>query len=146
MNKNNPMKLKELLVAAEKAGRSLIDSAEKDLDANVPKCPEWNNLELINHMKMVWWFGASQISAGNENERTVPSDEMKNSPLEQLEHLLDVFQIKDFSSPCWSWTSNKTVGFWVRRMAHENTVHNLDAQETLGTRSSISNLLALDGI
>ena len=146
MNQNNPMELKELLVAAEKAGRSLIDSAEKDLDANVPKCPEWNNLELINHMKMVWWFGASQISAGNENERTVPSDEMKNSPLEQLEHLLDTFQIKDFSSPCWSWTSNKTVGFWVRRMAHENTVHNLDAEETLGTRSSISNLLALDGI
>ena len=58
MNQNNPMELKELLVAAEKAGRSLIDSAEKDLDANVPKCPEWNNLELINHMKMVWWFGA----------------------------------------------------------------------------------------
>ena len=37
MNQNNPMELKELLVAAEKAGRSLIDSAEKDLDANVPK-------------------------------------------------------------------------------------------------------------
>jgi hypothetical protein len=95
---------------------------------------------------MVWWFGASQISAGDETVRTAPSDEMKDSPLSQLEHLLNAFQIKDFSSPCWSWTSNKTVGFWVRRMAHENTVHNLDAEEALGVRSSISNLLALDGI
>ena len=146
MNQNSHMELKELLVVAEQAGRSLVDSAEKDLDATVPTCPEWNNLELLNHMKMVWWFGASQINAGNENERAVPSDEMKNSPLEQLENLLNEFQDNDFSSPCWSWTTNKTVGFWVRRMAHENTVHNWDTEGTLDTRSSISTLLALDGI
>ena len=146
MNQNSHMELSELLVVAEQAGRSLIASAEKDLDATVPTCPGWNNLELLNHMKMVWWFGASQINAGNENERAVPSDEMKNSPLEQLENLLNEFQDNDFSSPCWSWTTNKTVGFWVRRMAHENTVHNWDTEGTLDTRSSISTLLALDGI
>ncbi|MCH1514761.1 MAG: hypothetical protein L7S61_06545 [Acidimicrobiales bacterium] len=146
MNQNNPVEFKELLVAVEQAGRSLIDSAEKDLDAIVPTCPEWNNLELLNHMKMVWWFAASQIAAGNEHERTVPSDEMKNSPLEQLQHLLDTFQINDFSSPCWSWTTNRTVGFWVRRMAHENTVHNWDTEGTLGTHSSVPPLLAVDGI
>ena len=146
MNQNSHMELSELLIVAEQAGRSLIASAEKDLDAIVPTCPEWNNLELLNHMKMVWWFGASQINAGNENERVVPSDEMKNSPLEQLENLLNEFQDNDFSSPCWSWTTNKTVGFWVRRMAHENTVHNWDTEGTLNTRSSISTLLALDGI
>ena len=95
---------------------------------------------------MVWWFAASQIAAGNEHERTVPSDEMKNSPLEQLEHLLDTFQINDFSSPCWSWTTNRTVGFWVRRMAHENTVHNWDTEGTLGAHSSVPPLLAVDGI
>ena len=146
MNQNNTVEFKELLVAVEQAGRSLIDSAEKDLDAIVPTCPEWNNLELLNHMKMVWWFAASQIAAGNEHERTVPSDEMKNSPLEQLEHLLDTFQINDFSSPCWSWTTNRTVGFWVRRMAHENTVHNWDTEGTLGAHSSVPPLLAVDGI
>ena len=146
MNQNNPVEFKELLVAVEQAGRSLIDSAEKDLDAIVPTCPEWNNLELLNHMKMVWWFAASQIAAGHEHERTVPSDEMKNSPLEQLEHLLDTFQINDFSSPCWSWTTNRTVGFWVRRMAHENTVHNWDTEGTLGAHSSVPPLLAVDGI
>ena len=146
MNQNSHMELSELLVVAEQAGRSLIASAEKDLDAIVPTCPEWNNLELLNHMKMVWWFAASQINTGNETERTVPSDEMKNSPLEQLEDLLNSCQVNDFSSPCWSWTTNKTVGFWVRRMAHENTVHNWDTEGTLDTRSSISTLLALDGI
>ena len=96
MNQNSHMELSELLVVAEQAGRSLIASAEKDLDAIVPTCPEWNNLELLNHMKMVWWFGASQINAGNENERAVPSDEVKNSPLEQLENLLNEFQNNDF--------------------------------------------------
>jgi len=146
VDKNNHMELKELLVVAEEAGRSLIDSAEKDLDANVPKCPEWNNSELLNHLKMVWWFGASQISAGDEAVRTAPSDEMKDSPLSQLEHLLNAFQIKDFSSPCWSWTSNKTVGFWVRRMAHENTVHDWDAKSALGVDAQIPTLLALDVI
>ena len=138
MNQNSHMELSELLVVAEQAGRSLIASAEKDLDATVPTCPGWNNLELLNHMKMVWWFGASQINAGNENERAVPSDEMKNSPLEQLENLLNEFQDNDFSSPCWSWTPNKTVGFWVRRMAHENTVHNWDTEGPISKRYTIT--------
>ena len=36
MNQNSHMELSELLVVAEQAGRSLIASAEKDLDAIVP--------------------------------------------------------------------------------------------------------------
>ena len=148
VDENGHMELEELLVVAEKAGRSLIDSAERDLDANVPSCPGWNNLELLNHMKVIWWFVAAQIVAGNDSERAIPSDEILDSPLSQLTHLMDTFKSSDFSSPAWSWTwgSDKTVGFFIRRMAHENTVHDWDAKNALGIDGQIPTLLALDGI
>ena len=148
MDENDHMELEELLVVAEEAGRSLITYAEKDLDANVPNCPGWNNLELLNHMKVIWWFVAAQIVAGNDSERAIPSDEILDSPLSQLTHLMDTFKSSDFSSPAWSWTwgSDKTVGFFIRRIAHENTVHDWDAKNALGIDGQIPTLLALDGI
>ena len=148
VDENDHMELEELLVVAEEAGRSLITYAEKDLDANVPNCPGWNNLELLNHMKVIWWFVAAQIVAGNDSERAIPSDEILDSPLSQLTHLMDTFKSSDFSSPAWSWTwgSDKTVGFFIRRMAHENTVHDWDAKNALGIDGQIPTLLALDGI
>lgn len=148
MNQTSNFEFEELLVVAEEAGRSLITYAEKDLDANVPNCPGWNNLELLNHMKVIWWFVAAQIVAGNDSERAIPSDEPLDSPLSQLTHLMDTFKSSDFSSPAWSWTwgSDKTVGFFIRRMAHENTVHDWDAKNALGIDGQIPTLLALDGI
>jgi uncharacterized protein (TIGR03083 family) len=146
VNQTSNLEFEELLVVAEEAGRSLITYAEKDLDANVPNCPGWNNLELLNHMKGVWWFVAAQIVAGNDSERAIPSDEPLDSPLSQLTHLIDAFKSSDFSSPAWSWTSDKTVGFFIRRMAHENTVHDWDAKNALGIDGQIPTLLALDGI
>lgn len=148
MNQTSNLEFEELLVVAEEAGRSLITYAEKDLDANVPNCPGWNNLELLNHMKVIWWFVAAQIVAGNDSERAIPSDEPLDSPLSQLTHLMDTFKSSDFSSPAWSWTwgSDKTVGFFIRRMAHENTVHDWDAKNALGIDGQIPTLLALDGI
>ena len=146
MNQTSNLEFEELLVVAEEAGRSLITFAEKDLDANVPNCPGWNNLELLNHMKGVWWFVAAQIVAGNDSERAIPSDEPLDSPLSQLTHLIDAFKSSDFSSPAWSWTSDKTVGFFIRRMAHENTVHDWDAKNALGIDGQIPTILALDGI
>ena len=148
MNQTSNLEFEELLVVAEEAGRSLITYAEKDLDANVPNCPGWNNLELLNHMKVIWWFVAAQIVAGNDSERAIPSDEILDSPLSQLTHLMDTFKSSDFSSPAWSWTwgSDKTVGFFIRRIAHENTVHDWDAKNALGIDGQIPTLLALDGI
>ena len=143
MNQTSNLEFEELLVVAEEAGRSLITYAEKDLDANVPNCPGWNNLELLNHMKGVWWFVAAQIVAGNDSERAIPSDEPLDSPLSQLTHLIDAFKSSDFSSPAWSWTSDKTVGFFIRRMAHENTVHDWDAKNALGIDGQIPTILAL---
>ena len=148
MNQTSNLEFEELLVVAEEAGRSLITYAEKDLDANVPNCPGWNNLELLNHMKVIWWFVAAQIVAGNDSEKAIPSDEPLDSPLSQLTHLMDTFKSSDFSSPAWSWTwgPDKTVGFFIRRMAHENTVHDWDAKNALGIDGQIPTLLALDGI
>ena len=48
--------------------------------------------------------------------------------------------------PCWSWTDDRTVGFWARRQAHELSVHRWDAQAAAGTTAPIDRELAADGI
>jgi len=42
--------------------------------------------------------------------------------------------------------SDRTVGFWWRRMALETTVHRTDAELSVGQRTEVAPELALDGI
>jgi uncharacterized protein (TIGR03083 family) len=40
----------------------------------------------------------------------------------------------------------RTVGFWIRRMAHETLVHRVDAEQAHGYESSVDPELAVDGV
>ena len=48
--------------------------------------------------------------------------------------------------PCWSWTDQRTVGFWSRRQANELAVHRWDAQFAAGVPEPIDREIAVDGI
>lgn len=52
----------------------------------------------------------------------------------------------DPTMPAWTWSSDKTAGFVIRRMAQETAVHLWDAREAAGTVSPIEPALASDGI
>jgi hypothetical protein len=46
----------------------------------------------------------------------------------------------------WSWASEQTVGFTVRRQAHEVLIHRLDAEQTTGDTTPLPVDLAADGV
>jgi uncharacterized protein (TIGR03083 family) len=49
--------------------------------------------------------------------------------------------------PAATWCPwDRTVGFWVRRMAHETAVHRVDAQAAIGLAAPLEPGLAADGI
>jgi len=50
------------------------------------------------------------------------------------------------ASPAWSWTDDRTAGFWARRQANETAVHRWDAQLAAGATEPIEHDLAVDGI
>ena len=65
---------------------------------------------------------------------------------EQRARLIDVLTAADPADPVWTWSSDNSVGFIIRRMAHETAVHRWDAQATAGERGIIDGELASDGI
>jgi uncharacterized protein (TIGR03083 family) len=51
------------------------------------------------------------------------------------------------AQPCSTWSAtDRTVGFWIRRMAHETAVHRVDSAQTVGEPWSVNPQLAADGV
>jgi Mycothiol maleylpyruvate isomerase N-terminal domain len=50
-------------------------------------------------------------------------------------------------NPAWTWSDDKTVGFIIRRQAHEALIHRIDAELTVGQRRSVMDRqLSADGV
>jgi uncharacterized protein (TIGR03083 family) len=61
--------------------------------------------------------------------------------------LLDAVGTVDSATPCSTWSAyDQSVGFWVRRMAHETAVHRVDLEQALGIDWRIDADVAVDGI
>jgi uncharacterized protein (TIGR03083 family) len=61
--------------------------------------------------------------------------------------LEEALRASDPADRTWTWLpSDQSVGFWMRRMAHETTVHRWDAQLAVGEPEPIPATLAADGV
>ena len=89
---------------------------------------------------------------GAEPDQWPPEELTREEPLALLERayreLVDEFAARKPEDPAGSWYKpDQTVGFWIRRMAHETVIHRIDAE--LGTRQPVGAVptdLAIDGI
>ena len=64
-----------------------------------------------------------------------------------FEALSDEFDAHDPAEPTWTWfPPDQTVGFWIRRMAHETAIHRYDAELAVGRTTPVVGDLALDGV
>jgi uncharacterized protein (TIGR03083 family) len=67
---------------------------------------------------------------------------------DRLATLLDLLASTDPATPVWHFspTAPKTAAFWSRRIAHEVTVHRIDAQAAAGAGSAVDPNFAADGV
>jgi uncharacterized protein (TIGR03083 family) len=114
-------------------------------------CPGWSVADLTRHVGGVYLHKTLAMREGAEPEWP-PADLDAEEPLSLLDRayaeLLEEFNRHKPDDPTGTWyTPDQTVGFWIRRMAHETAIHRIDAE--LGTGQSVAPVpddLAIDGI
>ena len=134
-------------------GDALASAAQRDLNARVPSCPEWDVGELVRHTGEVFRHKRAIVRRGG----TAPPEDIEREEgpagaavldwyRDSLDRLIETLAAADPDEPAWSWAGDHRVAFWMRRMAQETAVHRWDAENAVGDPSSIDSELAADGI
>jgi uncharacterized protein (TIGR03083 family) len=118
----------------------------------VPSCPGWTVADLTRHVGVVYLHKTVAMREGAEPDPWPPEELADEEPLALLDRayagLLEEFAARKPEDPAGTWYApDQTVGFWIRRMAHETVIHRIDAE--LGTGRPVAPVpadLAVDGI
>ncbi|WP_026404733.1 maleylpyruvate isomerase family mycothiol-dependent enzyme [Actinomadura rifamycini] len=127
-------------------------AAASGLSAPVPTCPGWTVADLARHVGEVYLEKARTVREGAEPEPWPPPGLAAEDPLALLDRsypdLRGELAARAPGDPSVTWYGpDQTVGFLMRRMAHETLIHRIDAE--LGAGRPVGDVppdLAADGI
>jgi uncharacterized protein (TIGR03083 family) len=130
----------------------LREAARAEPAGAVPTCPGWTVADHARHVGEVYLHKTRCMRVGAEPEPWPLPELADEAPLALLDRsyaaLRGEFATRKPEDPAGGWyTPDRTVGFWIRRMAQETVIHRIDAE--LGARPQISPVpddLAVDGI
>lgn len=158
--------------AFEGAARAASWEAGSGGVALVPSCPAWSVADLVFHLGAVHHYVSHVISEGlidrpKDDDFTylsLPPD-MAGWPDPQLapnrgplpaglldwfhdgaSRLAALFAERDPAERVWSWSDERSVGFWRRMQAIEAAVHRWDIEHALGTAQPVDRQLAADAV
>jgi len=123
-----------------------------DPEARVPSCPDWSAADLLWHLATVqrWWAEVLTARPTRPEEVEPPRPESYDELLQAYDawsgELADALEQADPAEEAWNWSDDHTVGFILRRQAHEALVHRIDAELAAGVSSGIDAALATDGV
>ena len=141
----------EYLAHVDADAHLLAAAAARGLDARVPGCPGWSVIDLIDHVAKVY---SSRIDIVEQKlaDRWPPRRPRPDGvdPLDwfrtEAARMVELLGDADPAQPATSFTRDRTVGFWIRRMAHETVIHRIDAEQAHRYESVIDPELAVDGV
>ncbi len=119
----------------------------------VPTCPEWTVRDVITHVGTGHRWAADIIERRLQDpvpQVAVPApQEPEQWPawLAEGARLLRT-AVRDGGpdQPVWTWQADKTAGFWLRRMLHDQLVHRFDVELAAGRLGDVAPDLAADGV
>ena len=130
--------------------------ADCDPAARVPGCPAWAADDLLWHLAKVqhWWGHVISTRPAPPDEYVEPERPADHAGLlaaydEYSVALFAGLEQADPADQAWSWhydPANHTVGWTLRRQAHEALIHRVDAEQTVGSVGEIDVRLAADGV
>ena len=135
-----------------------ILAASQDLAAAVPGCPGWTVRDLLSHVIGVYRHKVVALDLGEQPPQRAFGDwgelAVDEDPREVLgteyAALRERLTARDALTPTWAWwPTEQTLGFWIRRMAHETAVHRWDAESAvhgLDGAAPIPDDVATDGV
>ncbi len=130
---------------------NLLDDHDPGLA--VPTCGDWTLADLVWHLTEVqvfWGHIIGRRPAGPDSytppERPVDA-ELAAGLRASSQQLTELLLTADPAERAWSWSTDHTVGFSIRRQIHESLVHSIDGILAAGQRlPDVSPQLAADGI
>jgi uncharacterized protein (TIGR03083 family) len=123
-----------------------------DPAARVPACPNWDSADLLWHLATVqrWWAEVLVARPERPEEVDPPRPEAYGDLLAAYDgwsaQLARVLDGADPADEAWNWSDDHTVGFILRRQAHEALIHRVDAEQVAGAASEVDAVLAGDGV
>jgi uncharacterized protein (TIGR03083 family) len=155
------MDVPSLIDALRTEGQLLGDAAARaELTASVPTCPGWTVRDLLLHVGGIHRWAATVVGEA----RPAPIDiDQPYDIVDVLPHddeLLDWYRTghaelvhtlekAPADLACWAFLpAPSPLEFWVRRQAHETTVHRVDADSATGpgTSAPVAAQVAADGV
>jgi uncharacterized protein (TIGR03083 family) len=113
----------------------------------VSACPGWTLQQLVEHVGSVHRWATAIVRTGEaQPEKEQPVADLAPWFAEGADALLSTLASADPDEPCWSFTTDRTKGFWIRRQALETVVHRWDAERAVDEPTRIDPALAADGV
>lgn len=139
---------REVLAADYTRLRGLTEQAGT---APVVECPGWTAADAAHHTAAVYQDKVTCIQTGRQAPEFPHPDLVPLSAGQALDRCWAALSAEldrhDPDDPAYTWwPPDQTVGFWVRRMAHETSIHRRDLESALDQRSPVAEDLAVDGI
>lgn len=127
------MQIEPLLAELEVAGRRLLSAAvAAGYGAAVPSCPGWTVTDLLCHVCRSHAWAVHTVRGRPVDSFLAPVADLAELPATYssgLQSLLKTLQsARDSFDTSIPFEAPSGRQFWARRMAHETTVHRLDAE------------------
>ncbi|HEY0518575.1 MAG TPA: maleylpyruvate isomerase family mycothiol-dependent enzyme [Ilumatobacteraceae bacterium] len=147
------METADLLAALDRDSAAFVDAcAIAGLTTPVESCPGWSVADLLWHLTEVHDFWRTIVVEqrdtweGYEQPPRPADEQLPEMYRHGRDDLLSALRSADPSSPVWTWSSDKSAGFVIRRMTHETAVHLWDATAAAGLVNPMEPNVASDGI
>ncbi len=134
-------------------GERLIEVAASDRSAEVPGCPNWTTADLLGHMGSVWrmlTLYVDGLPTGPIREPGIPDPPAGEAVVGfargGLSGLMTAMAGANPDSLVWTFGSDKTVAFFVRRAHLETLLHRVDAEAAVGAPTHVAELEAADAV
>lgn len=132
--------------------RSLL--APLDSSRRVPSCPDWSATDLLWHLTEVQHFWGQIVARRlDKPDAVTPLDHPKeheaclalfDTASTEMRAALDDAPVTDV---VWTWSRDQSVGFVIRRQAHEAAIHRADAALAAGAAiAPLEPWLGADGV
>lgn len=147
------MQTHDFLQALARDGEAFAQvCGDAELGAPVPGCPGWSVADLVYHLGEVHHFWRTIVAEqrdtweGYEQPERPTDAELIGWYRDGLRATITTLTAADPTHPNWTWSTDKTAGFVIRRMAHETAIHRWDAEAAAGLDTGVEPHLASDGI
>lgn len=127
-----------------------------DPTAPVPSCPDWSAADLLWHLTTVQWFWTTavidrpaEVNEAQKPERPEAYVDLLREFSQWSAALVGALDGVHPAEEAWTWSgepADHTIGFILRRQAHEALIHRLDAELAAGVASEVPAELAADGV